>query len=913
MPILPRITGVFRSLAGRDPDDRDLDANVRGYFDMLIEEKTAAGMSEDEARRQARIEMGGVEQVKEAVRAVRPAAWLDIFARDARYSLRLLAKTPAFSVTAILVLALGIGANSAVFSVLNTLRFRPLPGEKQPGQVVGVYAHTPTRPNSYRPFSYAEYEDVRDQAGVFDHVMAHTSVYVGVTEGDASRRVKAALATGSYFTTLGVRLAAGRSFSLDEERPGSRARVVVLSHPYWEGLGSPREILGQTILVNVRRFTVIGVAPAGFGGPMAIAGPAFWLPVGAAEGLAGDATAATARNLDVGLMVAGRLKAHVTLAAANEALKALSASLGRSSQGDDASQLLTVSRLSRFNQGNAPASEDAGELALPFGALGGAALIVLLVASLNVANMQLARGSSRRKEIAMRLALGASRGRIVGQLMIEGLILAVAGGALGLLASVWTLHALVASFTPLVPQSVYANITPDWRVVLASLVFCTLSALAFGLGPSWKLSRLDLLPEMKSQEGGGASGGLRRFGTRNLLVAGQLALSLALLAASGLFARAAFAVGQADPGYRFEHQLLVRLDASAGGLDMTAGREAYRQLLATIRTTPGVESAAIASLVAFGNDRRTRRVWRPEMSEVSAAGTSRGIVAHSYDVGTAYFRTLRLPMLRGREFTYAEEMDAAAPRVAIIDEPLASALFPGRDPLGQFVRFTADRPGEAAPPVEIVGVAQGLRHDLTDRGPVPHIYLPLGSRFRSLLYIHVRTGAASRVGNVQAAVRDTIRAGGTRLALLGLQTPDEARDATGDSWLIRYAGGAFGAFGVIALFMAAIGLYGVKAYLVARRTREIGVRLALGASTSDVIRMVLEDGVVLLVAGVAVGLLLAAGMGQVVSSLLVGVRPFDPLVLFVATLVLSAAVLTACYVPALRAARVSPMTALRVE
>ncbi|HSK08142.1 MAG TPA: FtsX-like permease family protein, partial [Vicinamibacterales bacterium] len=435
--------------------------------------------------------------------------------------------------------------------------------------------------------------------------------------------------------------------------------------------------------------------------------------------------------------------------------------------------------------------------------------------------------------------------------------------------------------------------------------------------PAWKLSRLDLLPEMKSQDGGGAGSGLRRFGTRNLLVAGQIALSLALLAASGLFIRGAVAAGRADPGYRFDRQYLLRVDATTGGHDEASGRQAYRQLMDRLRSTPGVESAAMASLVAFGNDSFTRRVTRGGAAPVSGPGAAPGTVVQAYDVGAAYFETLGLSMLRGREFTAAEETDPKTTGVAIIDEPLASALFPGQDPLGQFVQFVpfAGAAEAVAPPVRIVGVAPGLRHRLTDPGPVPHVYLPLGSHYRPLLNIHVRTVADGRsdAGDLRPMLRDTIRMADTGLAVLAVQTLDEARDAMPMNWLVRSAGATFGGFGAIALFMSAIGLYGVKAYLVARRTREIGIRLAIGASAGDVIRMVLKEGAVLLVASIVLGFLLAVGVGQAVSSLLVGVHPFDPLVLLVATLVLSGTVLAACYVPARRATRVAPVTALRVE
>lgn len=904
MPILPRVRGVLRSLAGHGPVQRELDAEIRASVEMLVDEKVAAGMDEGEARRQAQLEMGGAEQVKEAVRAARPAALLDTIARDTRFGVRVLAKTPAFSLTAIVVLALGIGANAAVFSLINLLCFRPLPGAATPGQPVAVYLHDPARPDSYRPLSYADYEMLRDQATVFDAVMAHATSQVGVTDGDTSRRTKAQLATGSYFAALGVRLAAGRTFSREEERPGSRASVMVLSHEYCERLGQPADVLGRTIVVNSHPFTVVGVAPAGFTGRMVLAGPEFWMPLGASALLTPPDQEAPEPDA-LHLMVVGRLKPGVTTATADGVLGRLSASLGR--RPDGAASVLTVDRLSRFNQAARPVNDGDDGLYAALGALGGAALIVLVIASLNVANMQLARGASRRKEIAMRLALGASRRRIVGQLMIEGLILAAAGGALGLAASVWALHAVETSLASAVIDTLTADVWPDWRVLLACLASCTLSALAFALGPSLRLSRVDLLPEMKSQDGGGA---LRRLGgTRHLLVGAQVALSLALLAASGLFVRGAVAASSADPGYRFDRQLLVRLDAATGGLDEAAGREAYRQVIERIRSTPGVASASLATYVAFANQSSTRRVWRPAAGPRGAAAGG-GTMVLCFEAGARYFETLGLPMLRGREFTLSEEVDATATRVAIIDEPAAAALFPGEDPVGQFLDFG---PGASDRPVQVVGVAPGVRHRLSDARPVAHIYLPLGPHYRPLVSVHVRKAAGAAGVNVRAALRDTIRAADTKLAVLSLQTLAEARDSMPMNWIVRMAANTFGGFGLVALFMATIGLYGVKSYLVARRTREFGIRLALGANAGGVIRMVLKEGAWLLVVSTAAGFLIAVGLGQLVSSLLVGVRPFDPLVLSAATLVLAAAVFAACYVPARQATRVSPVTALRVE
>ncbi len=511
--------------------------------------------------------MGGVDQVKEAVRAVRPGAWAEIVVRDVRHGFRTLLRTPGFSLTAVLVLALAIGANAAVFTVIDIVLFRPLAGADQPGTVVGIYSHDPSKADSYRSFSYEEYGVIRDQRGLLSSSAAYRTSWVGVTDGsETAQRREAALVTGRYFETLGVRVSVGRGFSDDELRPGSGAAVAVLSHAYWRGPAGGRDILGRTITLNTESFTVIGIAPPGFAGPLAFGGPDFWMPLGARELLAAraasrpglvaptsaeqhDAVAAKAAGPARDLQVIGRLPAGMTIEAADAAIRTWSRRLPLSDAPGESKRVLIAAALSRTADSDQPT--DDSEIVMPLGTLMAAAILLLVIASLNVANMQLARGMSRRKEIAMRLALGAGRGRIAGQLFIEALLLALAGVGLGVAAGTWMVGVVVASLAAIVPQSLAVDVTPDWRVWLASFACCLIAAVAFGLGPAWRLSRVNLVPELKIQDGAGGSGA-RWFGPRNLLVAGQVALSLALLAASGLFVRGALAANRADPGYGFD-------------------------------------------------------------------------------------------------------------------------------------------------------------------------------------------------------------------------------------------------------------------------------------------------------------------------------------------------------------------------
>jgi predicted permease len=854
--------------------------------------------------------------------------------QDVRQSIRLLFKNPGFSLTAILVLALGIGANAAVFTLVNELMFRPLVGSERPGQPAGIYSHDHTRPDSYRGFSYPAYVDVRDRSDSFSHVAAFTLSFVGVGEGDATRRTFAVTASRNYFATLGVDLMAGRTFSEEEEHPDSRIEVAIVSHSYWKSHGGDRSMLGKTIRLNSRPYTIVGIAPRGFTGSSALIAPEVWVPIGANELVQNDfmkddsAGRTLADRRSEGLMIIGRLKPGLTPEGIAPSLKILSGQLEREYPAENKNQLLTAARLSRVSISTSPRTGD--EFGSTFGLLMAMAAIVLVVSCLNLANMMLARGTARRKEIAMRLALGGGRGRIVRQLLTEGLILSLLGGVFGLLLAYWGVNLLVATLLPLSPVPLTFDGTPDVRIVAATLGFCVLSTLVFSLGPAWKLSRTSVVSELKEQGGEDSRARLHAFSARNLLVGTQIALSLALLTTAGLFTRGAIKAGQADPGYRYEGQVLAEVDTSLAGYDETQGRQVYRRLMDRMRGIPGVKSASFSSLVAFGGMSEGKTVQKGGTPPGRGKdGRAIGVPAVFYIVGTDYFATLGLRILRGRDFTPAEEQDANAPPVAIIDEPLARELFGRENPVGQQIQF--GRGDDAAPargngivlnddkPVaqlmEVVGVAPGLRHDLFDKAPVAHVYVPFGRQFRSGMNVHLRaaaTGPAAEAAVLQA-VRREIRAVDERLPVLGLKTMEQFRDGSVFYWIVKAGAWLFAVFGAVAVFLAVVGLYAVKAYVVARRTREIGIRMALGSSPRDVLWMVLKEGMALTAAGLALGFSIAVGIGMLVSSMLYEVNGFDPAVFLAAPLLLAGASLAACYLPALRATRIQPTVALRTE
>jgi putative ABC transport system permease protein len=826
--------------------------------------------------------------------------------QDLRFGIRVLLKTPGFSAAAVLVLAAAIGVNTAVFGFVNAFVLKPLPGREKPGEVVGVYCRDRVHPDTYRDFSYPAYVDVRDRAGAFSGVTAFSVMFAGIREGDVTRRTLVSAVTSTYFSTLGVGLAAGRVFSVDEERPGSRATVAIVSHDLWKRRGSDPRILGTTLTLNAVPFTIVGVAPRGFTGTTAALAPEAWVPTGAWETVAVGAPAGPTdipladRRADA-LMLVGRLKPGLSIAAAAPAMSALASTLEREYPAENRDQELLVAPLSRLTMSSRPQSDA--------GSMGYSALVVviaslvLLVAGMNLANMVLARGTSRQKEIGMRLALGGSRGRIVRQLLTEGFVLSLAGGAGGLLVSYWASRLLWSSLAARMPVPMQFDPAPDARVLAVTLGFCVLSTVVFGLGPAWRLSRTDIVSQVKSQAGQSAAGSDRRWSARNVLVAAQFALSLGLLTTAGLFVRGAINVSSSDPGYRFEDRAVVTLDAGLSGYDEARARAGYRRVLERLRGLPQVESAAAASLIAF-DPIEERQAVRPGGGRVEGASVPAVVTV----VGASFFQTLSLQILRGRDFSPGEEAESGGPRVAIVDQPLAHLLFGGDDPVGR----TLSMEGQPAP-LLVVGLAPGLRQSVWDKAPVAHVYLPSGQVYRATTHVHLHFRRGTPAAEALEAVRREVRAADERLPLMAINTMAEHRDGTSTYWAVGMMARIFATFGALALFLAIVGIYSVKAYVVARRTREIGIRMALGSTPGQVVQMVVREGMGLTAAGMGVGLLLGLGIGRLVSALLYDVSPFDLTVFTATPLVLAIAVVAACYLPARRATRIAPLAALRTE
>ncbi len=859
------------------------------------------------------------------------------FKSDVVLSLRRLRKDLGFTGIAVAILALGIGVNTAIFSLVNVILLRPLT-DVSADRLIGLYHKDETKPDSYRAFSYPDYQDIREGGEVFESVMAHNFAMVGLTEGDVTRRVFTDVVTSNYFQTLGVRLVRGRAFSAEEETPGSEVPVAVIGYGLWKKMGQSDTILGAQIRINARDFTIVGVAPDGFSGTMALAAPEMWLPMGIYDATLNDfqkkddtgGTKLAERN-HRNLILVGQLKPGVSLDAASAQVKLIGNRLATSYPAEDKDFTITLAPLSRLSVSTEPQSD--APIVAANSILLALASVVLIVACFNLANMLLARGEARQKEIALRLALGSGRFRVVRQLLTEGFVLAMVGGLLGLGVAHALTRVLVSSFIAVAPLAIVFPMAPDVRVLGATFLFCMFATLVSGLGPALKLSRLDVFPQLKEQagEGGAVSSARGRFwllAPRNLLVVGQIGLSLALLATGGLFVRGALAAAESDPGFRLESGLLFELDPALAGYDTARSQQLYGSVLERVRALPGVESASVASTVPFGAFSSSRRVRKAGEPASDGTGAPTGINAQHVLVGADYFKALGLTMLRGREFDAGEETGKVGFKPAIISEPLAKQLFGNEDPIGRTIQFgegggmgggvniSAD--GDLPPSVDVlqvVGVAPGLRHSLFDPAPRPFFYEPIGDNFQSGLNLHVRikSKVPAEASAMVQKVRSELRSLDPNLPVVSAATLESFRDESLPLWAVRSGARLFSLFGIAALILAVIGIYGLKSYVVARRTREIGIRMALGSTSRGVIELFLREGARLAGAGLALGVVLALASGQLVSSMLYQVSPFDPLVLLGAFLILATAALVATYVPARRATLIAPVSALRHE
>ncbi len=811
-----------------------------------------------------------------------------ITATDLRYALRVLLKAPTFSIVAITTLALGIGLNVTVFSILNVVLFKPVPVQHA-AELVWI-AGTSTDGNRFRVLPYADLIDFGDARTAVRDVAGMADTRVAVRAGGQSLRLTGQVTTGNYFEVLGVGASAGRTLGPADDTPAADRAVTVLSDTTARRLfGTATDAVSQSIELNGQRVTVVGVTPPRFAGVDALRPVDLWVPLSMANQMMPGLGNPLARGT-WWLAGIGRLAEGVDRRQAQAVLSGVAAAIA---QAHPESHTNVGVALYEFRGTN---PEDRSELgALAF--LPAVPLAVLLIACANVASLLMARGVGRQREMAIRTALGAGRWQLLRQLLAESLLLAFLGGVGSLLLSLWSPELLLRFANA---DRMAADFTPDGRVILFAVVISSLTAIAFGLLPAVRISKVAPGRSLRGEPG--ASGGANAPGTARLqrwLVAGQLALSLVLLVATGTFVRSVAAAGRTSPGFDIEGRVTVSLDLKMQRYSAARALAFERDLLTRIRSLPSVRDAAVAQYIPAGG--------RVELTSYYLPGRpvdpdARPPVAAINAIGTGFFETLQLPLRRGRALSDADEQ--APPRVVVVNEALAARLVPDGDAIG--TRVILGSP--TSPPLEIVGIAANALVDEFGEAPQPAAYLPrrAGAGELSIIaWTGLEPGAALR------AIEQEIHALDASLAVFAPRTMAQnmAGRMDGERGLSRMLGVA----GALALGLAACGLYGVTAYAVSRRTREIGVRVALGAGRRGILRMILGDAARLAAGGILAGLVPAFLLTYALSGMIFGVEPTDIRAIGVSTMLLIAATLVASYVPARRALRVDPIVALRTE
>jgi predicted permease len=814
--------------------------------------------------------------------------------RDLRFGVRALIKAPAFTAAAMLSLALGIGVNTTIFTVINSLFLNPLPVDRA-SELVTVYTIDANNSGSslgtLLPVSFPNYKDFRDTNSVFSSLAAYGfPLPVGLSTGGEPDQAFLELVTGNYFSTLGVRPAAGRLFGPAEDRAPGASPVIVLSHDCWLRRFGGTDVSGRSVTINGTPFSVIGVAPEGFHGVNSLFGPDGWVPTMMYREVLPSAfrTWIDERRALV-FSLAGRLKPGVTIDQARANLTAVAKSLEQTYPAPNRGRTVTLRPLAEATV--FPAIR--GALVL-----GGTVMmvivgLVLLIACSNVANLLLARATSRSQEIAVRLALGAPRSRLVQQLLTESVLLGVMGGALGLLVARWSLSVIVASRPPVIAAN-FVELHLDGRVLIFTFGISLVTGLLFGLAPALQAAGVSVVGALKDNTRG-AGRRRRTFGLANLLIIGQVALSLIALITAALFMRSSQAASKIDPGFDTDHVAVIGLSPGQQGYEQGRAEQFYQELTTHVQALPGVRKVSLATnLPLFGFLQRSVFIEGREQDPNAAP-----ILTTSNVIGPGYFETESIPLLRGRDFTDADR--AGALPVAIVNEAMAHRYWPGEEALGKRFRFYTEQAYR-----QIVGVAKTVKYGTLGEAPQAAAYAPLGQSYSDsvVLYVRAQGDPAALIEPVRREIRRID-------PQMPIQNPQVVKTVIAQSlWAVKFGAALLGVFGVLALVLACVGLYGVMSYTVGQRTREIGLRMALGASPWTAMTLVLRQGMTLVGLGVVIGVMGGRAVSQYIAALLYG-SANDATSFAGASLALLVVAALASLLPARRASRVDPIVALR--
>src|SRR5215469_5127532 len=865
----------------------DFAEEIKSHFELEADELQSEGLSEEEARRIARVEFGNAQTAQERFYLRSRIGWFDNLLRDIKFAIRQLIRNPSFTFVAIVTLALGIAANSTIFSWINSTLLDPIPGiAHTSGMITIMRGERSEHPTP--PFSYLDYVDLRDSTRTFTGLLAYHDDYVAITGSDTPERVYATVASSNYFEVLGVRPILGRS--LQSTAPNERLGTAeaVLGYGLWQKrFGADPSIIGKTIQINLHLYAIVGIAPEGFQGCKSGLRSDVWIPIGMDPQIWGSERIKYRDSL--WLNVLGKLKPGVDHHQAENELNILMQRLAE--------------RFPDAHKGPNTISSDPLWRS-PFGVnvylygtlpiLFALALVLLLLACANVANLLLVLSVARRRDFAIRLSMGASRWRLVLQLMVENGMIALAGGGLALLLTTWTAHGLSA-FLPPTTLPLTLNGSVDGTVLVATMMMSLLAAAVSGVLPALRASSLAPMSALKD-EALNTSGGVHKSRLAGGLVVGQIALSLLLLVCAGLFVRSLQSEQNSDPGFDPNHVFLAYFDLRPVGYSRAQGIAFDRQMLVRLKSLPGVQSVTLGDFAPLSFSIRTDFI----QPEGYVPGKNESMEVDRGAAGPEYLRTVRTALLAGRDFTDSDDADARP--VSIVNKALADRYWPGQDALGKRLQVAGQW-------TTVVGVAGNGKYRRLVYDVAPLVLIPILQSYRTdqILYVRVAGDPLSYASSVERTVH-----GLNADLLLFNETTLAANMRLGNAFE-RIEAAFAGSFGLLSLILAAIGVYGVVAYATKQRTHEIGIRIALGASKQDIFRQVLGRGLRLAVVGVVLGLIISLALTRYLHGMLYGVGTADWLTFVIVAILLCVITLIACFAPACRAASVDPMQALRTE